>query len=378
MCGFYPVRGPSHKPALRMLDGTRALFYRDAKPLEILYGATGFMAVHRRVLEKLKDTLPLVKAKEWCWPFYGEIIKDVLGEMQWLSEDYALCDRAREAGFSVWADPSIKLQHWGLAPFEMKDIFNPDREGIMVLNRDETGYQAGLTEDTRKAVKTTDGFAIYIDPEDKNISAFLLEHGFHEPEVGEAIRQYLQPGWTFLDLGAHIGYFSLLAASRGNPVIAVEPMPVNTDLMTKSADANNFPNFVIARHAVTDWNGVIAMDIHPGNSGVTHTCTPFDSSPVEVPCHTVQTLIEGQGGRWPEFVKIDIEGDDYKVLASCPELLEHAKVMIVEVCDYQLRRQSGNTEEELKALLRDAGFHLRQLDHYSLYSNWLAIKMEPL
>ena len=52
--------------------------------------------------------------------------------------------------------------------------------------------------------------------------------------------------------------------------------------------------------------------------------------------------------------------------------------MIVEVCDYQLRRQSGNTEEELKALLRDAGFHLRQLDHYSLYSNWLAIKMEPL
>jgi len=82
--------------------------------------ATAFMMIRREVFEKLRETHPE-------WVYYDE--KKVGDEMiaffdfalkdgNYIGEDYLFCDRAREQGFEVWIDPTIKLGHMGTIEFE--------------------------------------------------------------------------------------------------------------------------------------------------------------------------------------------------------------------------------------------------------------------
>jgi hypothetical protein len=82
--------------------------------------ATAFMMIRREVFEKLRDAHP-----EWVYhdekkqgdemvAFFDFALKDG----QYIGEDYLFCDRAREQGFEVWIDPTIKLGHMGVHEFE--------------------------------------------------------------------------------------------------------------------------------------------------------------------------------------------------------------------------------------------------------------------
>ena len=82
--------------------------------------ATAFMMIRREVFEKLREKHP-----EWVYhdekkvgdemiAFFDFALKDG----QYIGEDYLFCDRARELGFEVWIDPTIKLGHMGMNEFE--------------------------------------------------------------------------------------------------------------------------------------------------------------------------------------------------------------------------------------------------------------------
>lgn len=113
VCGAYPVGDASHL-AIRAFQGSE-IMYGDpvGKPIEIEYAATGFMAVHRRVLDALIPTLPLCHAdKRWAyWPMFHCMLAPMGKTLAELSEDWSFCKRARDAGFKVWVDPTIKLGH---------------------------------------------------------------------------------------------------------------------------------------------------------------------------------------------------------------------------------------------------------------------------
>lgn len=112
VCAAYPVGDGSHL-ATRQFQGDTIEFRPDAEPMEIEYAATGFMAVHRDVIDALVPTLPLCHANEpWCfWPFFRPMLKDLGACTIELSEDWAFCERAGAAGFTIWLDPSIRLGH---------------------------------------------------------------------------------------------------------------------------------------------------------------------------------------------------------------------------------------------------------------------------
>ncbi len=94
-------------------------------PVEIQWGATGFMAVHRRVFEKLAPTLPLLHRDEPSlrhWPFYHTMIHTVDNYPILLSEDYALCERAAQVGFPTYINPAIRLGHVGPYCYRLEDM----------------------------------------------------------------------------------------------------------------------------------------------------------------------------------------------------------------------------------------------------------------
>jgi 2-polyprenyl-3-methyl-5-hydroxy-6-metoxy-1,4-benzoquinol methylase len=124
ICAAYPIRDGGAL-AISTLTAEPIRFLPGLAPVEIRYAATGFMAVHRRVIDALVPTLPLCHANQpWSyWPMFGGMVIPEIEPIEHvdLSEDWAFCERARAAGFKIWFDPTIRLGH--LAQVEL-DVMN--------------------------------------------------------------------------------------------------------------------------------------------------------------------------------------------------------------------------------------------------------------
>jgi SAM-dependent methyltransferase len=127
VCAAYPIRSGAHLAIRGGGDAEGAIAFGPGQPLqEIEYAATGFMAVHRKVLDAVIPKLEICHADQpWAfWPMFAPLIREMGPAKAYLSEDWAFCALAREAGFKVWVDPTIKLGH--LAQIQL-DVHNMHR-----------------------------------------------------------------------------------------------------------------------------------------------------------------------------------------------------------------------------------------------------------
>lgn len=128
VCGLYVTRAGNQRPFPTSfiesdIDVLMGLEKDDLVPVK--WGATGFMATHRRVFEKLSQTMPLLHKSNGdraFYPFYQTMIVEHNGEDIYLSEDYAFTQRARDAGFGVWLNPGVRLGHIGQYPYRLEDM----------------------------------------------------------------------------------------------------------------------------------------------------------------------------------------------------------------------------------------------------------------
>lgn len=115
-CGAYPVGDGGHM-ASRGWPGQEMHFGPEHKPVEIRWAATGFMAVHRDVVTALIEDMPLCYEgqPDAFWPMFQPFPLRERPGMEtapdYLSEDYAFCQRALELGFPAWLDPRVILVH---------------------------------------------------------------------------------------------------------------------------------------------------------------------------------------------------------------------------------------------------------------------------
>jgi hypothetical protein len=115
--GVCPKKG-KQELALRLLPGTKKLVFGKRGGLtEIMYAGTGFLHVRRLVYERIQCDLNLPVCNERfprpLIPFFHPLIVDD-GEGPWyLGEDWSFCERARQCGFQIMADTSIRLWHIG-------------------------------------------------------------------------------------------------------------------------------------------------------------------------------------------------------------------------------------------------------------------------
>ena len=122
---LYMTRSLNTQPAM-MLPDHEVIFAPESQPVEVPFISTGFMAVTREPFEALADKLPLCH-ESWgessFWPFYLPYVIPWEGDGHiLLSEDWAFCQRARDAGFPSWLDPSIRLAHHGDYAFTLEDL----------------------------------------------------------------------------------------------------------------------------------------------------------------------------------------------------------------------------------------------------------------
>ncbi len=125
--GVYVRRSQNETtPSTWYMDGVPVIHAFDHTPIEVKWLATGFMAVHRRVFEALAKTTPTshLKNKNHYYTFYQPFsYQDTeLDDSIELSEDWAFCHRAREAGFKCYIDPAIRLGHIGNYVYTLEDM----------------------------------------------------------------------------------------------------------------------------------------------------------------------------------------------------------------------------------------------------------------
>lgn len=156
--------------------------------------------------------------------------------------------------------------------------------------------------------------------------------GIYEPTMQAFLAREAPTGVAF-DVGAHIGYFSLLLARTAQAVVAVEPIRANADRIRDAADRNNAPIAVIEA-AAADRAGAATLDLGPTDSmaklkGVSGPAGVARHASIAVPAVTLDDLAREHGR--PELVKIDVEGAAALVLTGARALLEHRPTLVCEI-----------------------------------------------
>jgi FkbM family methyltransferase len=178
------------------------------------------------------------------------------------------------------------------------------------------------------ALRTYDGF-VFIPRADNLLLLMLLDAGPAglEPGTRRILTKLLQPGMTFVDIGAHIGLLTLAGAravGRTGKVLALEPTPAAFDCLSQAILVNGLAETVKARRqAVGESHEQRQFYVRRvlGHSSLTPSDIPGESSidEVEVEISPLDGLVEP--GERIDLVKIDVEGTELAVLAGMKRII---------------------------------------------------------
>jgi FkbM family methyltransferase len=228
--------------------------------------------------------------------------------------------------------------------------------------------QRGLLEPGDAAVELVrlGPIELYVPGNDPAIGSPMVRRGAHQPQLAALLERILAPGMTFVDIGANIGYFSLLAArivESGGRVVAVEPGARNCRLLHRSVVRNRFGNVQLHPCAISDGRGTLAYLAQGSNGTIADLDATRDVPPGAhlVPATTLDDLLAGLDR--VDVIKLDVEGAEGRVLRGASLTLErHRPAVISEVSPSLLERISGVSAEAYLTRFLDLGYELSVVD----------------
>lgn len=207
------------------------------------------------------------------------------------------------------------------------------------------------------------------------ISGNIAFNGFYELALTRHIAPLARKGGVFVDVGANMGYFSLLWAGQ-NPnarAIAFEASPRNVEILRNNVNLNGLGSRIsIVPKAAGNHEGTISFDPGPatqtGWGGI--SASPVSSS-ITVPlCRLDEEISEPV-----DVLKIDVEGADTWVLHGCEKLLEQDKIKTI-FFEQNTERMDllGIPRLEAVDFLQKFGYSCSPLD--KAHEQWKAVKTE--
>ena len=201
------------------------------------------------------------------------------------------------------------------------------------------------------------GNRMYLDPKDTSSHSIRGDQNTTEIEL---IKNKIKNGDVVFDIGANIGFYTLLFAKlvgKEGKVYAFEPEPNNFALLKKTIEFNNLKNVILEQKAVSDKNGtnflVLSKDI--GGHKIINYSTP-NSLKVESIC--LDEYFNNFYGKI-NFIKIDAEGHEGKIFYGMQKLLKkNQQLHIMTEFYFKLINQSGIKPKQFLELLVNNNFKL--------------------
>lgn len=193
----------------------------------------------------------------------------------------------------------------------------------------------------------------------------LGTHGIYEPVETGLLQRELRAGGTFLDIGANIGYYTLIAARIVGPkgrVFAFEPDPANFTLLKKNVEANGHSNVTLVNKAVSDRTGGLRLFVNEANRG-DHRI--YDSKDGRSSISIQAVALDGffkKLDRKVQFIKMDIQGSEAKALEGMKGLIRanRSLKLVTEFSPGSLKLCGSDPAGYLKTL-RKLGFKVSEI-----------------
>jgi FkbM family methyltransferase len=245
--------------------------------------------------------------------------------------------------------PSAKPELWHNVP-------------AALFKRAVLGWRQRFGELGECEISLCNGLRMRVDLADA-IGRSMYLYRSYEFAASELIRQQLRPGMTFFDVGANLGYYSLLASpltGEAGRVFAFEAVPAIVASLEANIHRNQLHNVKVVPSAVCDYVGKITMYANEdrANSGLS-TLDPTrcaGGKAFTAPAVTLDSVVEQYAIGSVDVIKIDVEGCELSVLKGATALLGRASPP-------QIMFESESSDQLAEQFLQERG--------YSLYEVWL-------
>jgi len=230
-----------------------------------------------------------------------------------------------------------------------------------------------------KSIIEVQGSKMYVnvrdkDPSMRNTFRTYALNRVHEASTTILFKEVVKEGATVVDLGANIGYFTLLAAKlvgKRGTVYSFEPEPRNYNYLLRNLELNGYGNVIANNKAASDKNGKIKLYICPYDSGH-HTIkqdegiksynpdfTIDDAGFIEVEMVALDDYFK-ETKRPIDVIKMDVEGAEMLALSGMDRLIKESGnlTMFVEFFPLLLRKMGSSPEEFIRRLLEDYNFSI--------------------
>lgn len=178
--------------------------------------------------------------------------------------------------------------------------------------------------------------------------------GTYERETQDAIDALVEPGSVCYDLGASIGYLSLLMARKAREVFAFEPAPHAVEEIRRHAEANAFRNITVVCSPVSDCERDVEFSLTDVAFGscITSGDTPWRK--LKLRTTTLDAFVSSHP--FPDFIKIDVEGEEGRVLKGARSILREKRTPIC--CELH----SEQCAREVLEILSEYGYRASTLN----------------
>ncbi|HEY1404657.1 MAG TPA: FkbM family methyltransferase [Pyrinomonadaceae bacterium] len=223
-----------------------------------------------------------------------------------------------------------------------------------------------LVKSFKQTYAEVDGHKMFLDATD---SLALSVNGVYEPFETELLHRLVKPGDTVLDIGANIGYYTLILArlvGEHGKVYAFEPDPTNYELLRRNIELNGYKNVVPVMKATSNKNGTLRLYLCQDNKAMhrvyeSQYCDGF----IEIEAVRLDDYFAGREENI-DFIKIDIEGAEYAALEGMTTLLRKSRraTLVTEYTPIAIK-EFGIEPQEYLRLLMGFGFKFERIDEDS-------------
>lgn len=196
-----------------------------------------------------------------------------------------------------------------------------------------------------------------------------LALGTYEVPIQNIFTQHLKPGNVFYDIGANVGFFSIIAAKlvgdKGK-VYAFEPGEGNASSIRHNARLNNFNHIEVIEKAVSHTSGegqLLLAKYSGGHALATADAPPDLAGEVTVDLVSIDDLIAQNKIAPPNFVKIDVEGAELDVLKGMTETIKTARPAIIYEVDDGDRTAYERKYQELADFFKSFDYQVTQAEN---------------
>jgi FkbM family methyltransferase len=200
--------------------------------------------------------------------------------------------------------------------------------------------------------------------------------GINELPIQSALTEALKLGDTFYDIGAHVGFFTIIAArlvGHLGHVYAFEPSPENLTALQHNLQLNALSNVTVIPKAVSQRSGTEKLWLAQCPGG--HTLATIGQPPdlkgsIMVETVTIDELIAAGLVTPPQLVKIDVEGAELQVLQGMTHTIQTWKPILLYEVDDAVQASFQRKYSDLQALIASFGYNIVSLQDAYPGSGW--------